>query len=498
MGRGRPPHPFRGMGIGRGVVPNQPPTISGMSMACGAPLMHRGGPRYRGGAVQGGRGSGGYCPPLNRGYQLVPMPSQEEVYLASRGRGFGVRGGKGRGQGGFFGRPASGGPPKRAYQNSRFDQDSYDFDEYYQDPKAATSREHLTAFEDPSNPYQEDEQFISGYAREDYQTMELPLGEREYQPPQKKSRGKPPNYMNASNRPPPLMGFDFASEEHQEEPIAQVPYQPQQYPELNLPLGASEYYSKENNQQRNKTPNSRFQSYQQQPRFQQFTHQQKQIAGVQQHPSAFSDAKYFAGDQIPTTSTNHSNFDGGLAAYPANYYAGVEDFTFNAVPFDYNSVKRGRGRGGRGRGSGRGGGGIGKQLQVQTEFPPGVNPADYPDLKPGSKVYVNSNGKVMVRGARGGQPGKSKRGNPRHPGLGSKVAGSGEASSSIVSGANQQPVAGPSTSYSRNVTGGAFGGAKKFKSKEQIKEENQEYSEWLQQKSWLYHAIPGIVKPASK
>ena len=178
---------------------------------------------------------------------------------------------------------------------------------------------------------------------------------------------------------------------------------------------------------------------------------------------------------------------------------------FTAVPFDYSNANI------KLRNPGR------NKHEIQTVFPPGVNPADYPNLKPGAKVYLNREGKVRVRGDRGGSKGRGRK----RPGLGSKgnlnLPGSkprknpGPQPPNIAgpSGSNATPVGQPggqghsiftSTTHKRfggagrgggRGRGGRGGGAVGFKShKQQVKDDNAEYSEWLANKSWLHQAIP--------
>jgi len=390
-----------------------PSFFRGARRGVGAPLLQQpippSGALYpggRGGSMLSNRGRDNFIPPANRTFQLIPMPSKAEINQSRGGGNFGGRGRGGRG----FGR----GQARGNQHNQGFDQDTYDFDEYYQDPQAALSREHLSEFE----------------------KQQLSTG-----PPEKKAKFQP----SATFQPQPLMGIDFDSDVIEDQPLAQ-----QQQP-------ATQSYD-------------------------QFSNQQLFSATV--NPG------YFTSDQIAGSSTNHSNFERsttasasvGVAAYPVNYYEGVEDYNFNAVPFDYNNIRRGRGGGAAGKGIGRGGGN-----QKQAGFSRGGN---------------NSRGKSGGKGRP--RPGLGSKGKGGKANAGNNVGASTSTSNGgpSLSGGNQMPLggAGPSNQSFQPAPAknyNLFG--RKKKSIQQIKEENnQEYTEWLQQKSWLHTPILGIVKPASK
>lgn len=434
------------------VLRNPPPPPRGRGA--------RGGHMGRGGNRGRGRGGG----PVNPTWQLIPMPSISEMqHYAPRGRGIRGRGvvarGLGRGRGGHPPPNQYTGGPKRRYDNTGFDTD-YNFDEYYQDPVVANSRDHYAALTDEYEQYQEQVGYSAG---------------QEYYPPSKKSRGR--GGMMSSGRLanlPSLMGVriepDFV-----EEPT-QVPYQPHAYPSFNLPLGEREYYRNGKKGNKKQQQAATFQKNQQQPPQQPLLaqlHQQQQKCNSPQKSQPQNYPNYLVPEQIPgSSSTNSSGFEYSTA-YPSNYYAGAVD-QLNAVPFDYSNLKS-------------------KKPNQQPSnawqeekhiFPPGVDPSEYPNLKPGSKVYINGKGKVMVRGNRGG------KGKKKHPGLGSRKG----LNSTPVTGVNNTPIG--SSSSGPAVAGPSFSQYMNSKRQEKEKADNQEYSEWLQQKSWLYQAIPGTVRPS--
>lgn len=469
-GRGMPPHLFPDSG--------RIPRDREMALGCPRPLFRGGGPPRGGGPRGGLRG------PLGGGF-----PSLFEPRF-----------------------------PKRPYQNYQSFQDEeqdFGFDQYYDDPAAAAARDH---YNDLQNEY---EQFQAG--------MMNPSPSSYSSPPNKRPRGRGRGtavtggrrgaFSAKIGRPipqlqqplPSLMPESFnpfaEDDADYEDLTAPVPYQAHAagYPSLQLPLGEREYCPSTNGRGgggggRGRGNNARGRGSGQFQLKKQIQQRQQQLQQVVQTfqtkqlmvAAGYSANNYLVPDQIPGTSLAN-DFDASnnlTTAYPANYYqnpAAGASSSLNAVPFDYSNIRKNNNQSQQR-----------KVLKQQQEFPPGVDPKDYAGLKPGAKVYVNKLGKVMVRGNRGG------RNNKKRPGLGSKQGEPGP------SGSNATPIGGefqaqyqiPGPSSSSFNFGGNTANKKgqysKYKSKQQVKDDNQEYTDWLASKAWMHQAIPGVVRPVQK
>lgn len=407
----------------------------------------------------------------------------------------GPRGGRGGGNG-MPNMPPGGRPPfgprfpKRPFQpHFPPPPEQYDFDTYYQDPSAASARDHYA-------PSLEDE--YDSYAQQIQGNM------RNFSsPPQKKSRGggvgsrggRGGGNSRPGNNIPTLMPSSFNPFAEDDDYLSTT-----QPPALQLSLGEREYFppsrgrggrgrgaSSTIQQQRHATQQAQVESF-----------QAKQLMTAAGYGPSSSQSNYLAQEQIPGSS-----FPPDDPSFQEDSYFDVPhtiNGTFNAIPFDYSNLKRKpngnqnvtkRGGGApnqAGRGSGRGGnrgnrGGAGGASRGGVGGGKNKKKARHPGLgaSKGGANQINPNEMPLGGGGGGGGFG---------PGAGTFSGGRGGGGRG----------AGSSNNFGGRGGGGRGGGNQtaRYKTKQQAKDDNVEYAEFLANKSWLHQAIPGVVRPAQR